>query len=233
MLESAHPSLTFSTQGTFKDFLVEPLVKVIRPSSLSITGVGELEWNVIGVVEPAGRPKLQGPVHATIRNGAIIGFDFLETIEQALKMPGALGKSTGVTQFSLIDAKTHLGKDGLDVRELLVNAPNFSVRSAGRLGLDQSVQLKGTLAVSSSIADKISHRFPLATVARQEGQLVLPFVVKGTVQNPAFRLDTKSLGTQVKKKVEERLEKVLKGDKQELQKLLNEGKDFLKHLFRK
>ena len=99
--------------------------------------------------------------------------------------------------------------------------------------MDQSVQLKGTLAVSSSIADKISHRFPLATVVRQEGQLVLPFVVRGAVQNPAFRLDTKFLGNQVKKKVEERLKKVLKGDKQELQKLLNEGKDLLKHLFRK
>ena len=224
---------SFSLEGTFKDFLVEPLVKAVRPSSLSITGVGELEWKVSGVASPSKMPELQGPVHVTIRNGAIIGFDFLKTIEEALQMSGALGKSTGATQFALIDAKTVLEKDGLNIREIIVNAPDFSVRSAGTLGLDHSVNLKGTLAVPPSIAGKITQRFPLAQVVRQEGQLVLPFVVKGTVQNPVFRLDTKSLGNQVKKKFEKRLEKVLKGDKQELQKLLNEGKDLLKHLFRR
>jgi hypothetical protein len=48
-----------------------------------------------------------------------------------------------------------------------------------------------------------------------------------------LRLDTKILGKQVQKEVEERLEKVLQGDDQELQKLLGEGKDLLKHFFRK
>lgn len=233
MLERTRPPLTFSSQGTFKDFFVEPLVKVFRTSSLSITGIGELEWKVSGVVEPSRMPELQGPVHAIIRNGVIMGFDFLKAIETALQMSGALGQSTGMTQFSLIDASTVLEKDGVDVREFIVNAPNFSLRSAGRIGLDQSVELKGTLAVPPFIADKITQRFPLAHLVRQEGQLVLPFVVKGTVQNPVFHLDTKSLGNQVRQKVEERLKKVLKGDKQELQKLLNDGRSFLKHLFRK
>lgn len=224
---------SFSLEGMFKDFLVEPLAKVVRPSSFSITGIGELTWTVRGVFSPSKMPELDGPVHLTIRNGAITGFDLVKTIEKALQMSGAFGKSTGVTQFALIDAKTELEKGGLAVREFIVNAPDFSLRSAGKIGLDQSVELKGTLAVPPSMADEIIRRFPMAKVVRQEGQLVLPFVVQGTVQNPVFRLDTKSLGNQVKKKVKERLEKVLKGDKQELQKLLNEGKDLLKHFFRK
>jgi hypothetical protein len=48
-----------------------------------------------------------------------------------------------------------------------------------------------------------------------------------------LRLDTQSLGNQVQKKIEERLQKALQGDDQELQKLLNEGKDLLKQFFRK
>ena len=99
--------------------------------------------------------------------------------------------------------------------------------------MDQSVNLKGTLAVPTSMAEKIIRRFPMAKLVRENGKLVLPFVVKGTVQDPVFRLDTKSLGNQVQKKVKERLEKVMQGDAQELQKLLNEGKDLLKHFFRK
>jgi hypothetical protein len=124
-------------------------------------------------------------------------------------------------------------KDGLAIRELTAYAPNFSLRSAGKLGLDQSVNLKGTLGVPPAIADKIIRQFPMAKVVKKQGQLVLPFVVRGTVQNPVLGLDTLSLGNQVQKKVEERLEKALQGDDQELQKLLDEGKDLLKHLFRK
>jgi hypothetical protein len=192
-----------------------------------------LEWKVSGVVAHAKMPELDGPIHLIIRNGEVIGFDLVKAVEEALQMSGVLGESTGVTQFSLIDAKTDLDKDGLAIRELTVNAPHFSLRSVGKLGLDQSVKLKGTLAVPPSMAKKIIQKFPMAKVMRQEKQLALPFVVKGTVQDPVFRLDIRSLGKQVKKKVEERLEKVLKGDEQELQKLLKEGKDLLKHLFRK
>jgi hypothetical protein len=95
------------------------------------------------------------------------------------------------------------------------------------------MNLQGMLGVSPVIADKIIRRFPMAKALRQKGQLVLPFVVRGMVQDPVLRLDTQSLGNQVQKKVEERLEKALQGDDQELQKLLDEGKDLLKQLFRK
>jgi uncharacterized protein involved in outer membrane biogenesis len=220
--------LTFSTQGAFKDFSAEALFKVMRPSLLRITGVGELNWKVDGVVASSTRPEFEGPTHLTLRDGSVIGFDLVKAIEDALQMSGVLGESTGTTQFSLINAKTELEKDGLAIRELTAYAPNFSLRSAGKLGLDQSVNLKGTLGVPPAIADKIIRQFPMA-----QGQLVLPFVVRGTVQNPVLGLDTLSLGNQVQKKVEERLEKALQGDDQELQKLLDEGKDLLKHLFRK
>jgi len=233
VLDRTRLPFTFSSQGTFKDFFVEPLVNVIRSSSLSITGVGELEWKVSGVVASSKMPELDGPAHLIIRNGAIMGFDFVKAIEEALQMSGVLGESTGVTQFSLIDARIELEKDGLAISALTANAPTFSLRSAGKLDWDQSVKLQGTLAVPPSIADKIIPRFPMANLVRQEGQLVLPFVIQGTVQDPVFRLDIRSLGKQVKKKVEERLEKVLKGDKQELQKLLKEGKDLLKQFFQK
>ncbi len=233
MLDRTRSPLTFSTQGTYTDFSVKSLVNVLRPSSLSITGVGGLEWKVSGVVAPAKMPELDGPIHLIIRNGEVIGFDLVKAVEEALQMSGLLGESTGVTQFSLIDARTELEKDGLAISALTANAPTFSLRSAGKLDWDQSVKLQGTLAVPPSIADKIIPRFPMANLVRQEGQLVLPFVIQGTVQDPVFRLDIRSLGKQVKKKVEERLEKVLKGDEQELQKLLKEGKDLLKQFFRK
>jgi uncharacterized protein involved in outer membrane biogenesis len=232
-LDRTHPPFTFSTQGTFKDFSVETLAKAFRPSSLSITGVGELIWQVTGVVSSSKILEIHGPASLTLRNGEVIGFDLVRAIEEALQMSGVLGESIGTTQFSIIDAKVELERGGLAIRELTADAPNFSLRSAGKIGLDQSMNLQGTLGVPPVIAEKIIRRFPLAKAVRQKGQLVLPFVVRGTVQDPVLRLDTQSLGNQVQKKVEERLEKALQGDDQELQKLLDEGKDLLKQLFRK
>ncbi len=224
--------LNFSTDGTFKNFSVEPLLQVMRPSTLSMTGVGELSWAVDGALS-ANSQALHGPARLVIRNGEVIGFDLVKSIEDALKMSGVLGESTGTTQFLVIDASTAFEKDGVVVRELAAKAPNFALQSVGNVRLDQSVALRGTVSISSSMADKIMQRFPLAKAARKEGQLVLPFIVRGTAQDPKFRVDTQSLGNQVKKKVEERLEKVLQGDDQELQKLLDEGKDLLRQFFRK
>ncbi len=224
--------LNFSSEGIFKEFSVEQLLQVMRPSSLSMTGVGELSWNMDGSVS-SNTQELHGPARLIIRNGEVTGFDLVKSIEDALKMSGVIGESTGTTKFSVIDASTVFEKDGVAVRKLAAKVPNFVLQSMGDLGLDQTVALRGTVSVSQSVADKIVQRFPLAKMARKEGQLVLPFVVKGTIRDPKFRLDTKSLGNQVKKKVEERLEKVLQGDDQELQKLLDEGKDLLKQFFRK
>jgi len=232
-LDRNRPPFTFSTQGTFNDFSVEPLAKVFGPSSHSITGVGDLIWKMDGVVSSSKIIEIDGPTSLTLRNGEVIGFDLVRVIEEALQMSGVLGESTGTTQFSLIDAKTELERGDLAIRELTAYAQNFSLRSAGKIGLDQSVNLQGRLGVPPDIADKIIRRFPMAKVVQQKGQLVLPFVVRGTVQDPVLRLDTQSLGEQVQKKVEKRIEKALQGDDQELQKLLDEGKELLKHLFRK
>lgn len=227
------PPLQFSTKGMFKDFSAEALMKVLKPDSLSITGTGEVEWNVRDVMPFSSTPNWSGHTQGTLRNGELIGFDLVKAIEDALQLSGVLGESTGTTKFSMIDVKAELEKDGLAIREITAHAPNFSLRSAGKIRLDQSVNLQGRLSIPPALADIIIRRFPMAQVVRQEGQLVLPFVILGTVQDPALRMDTKILGKQVQKKVEERLEKVLQGDDQELQKLLDEGKDLLKHFFRK
>lgn len=233
VLNRLSPPLTFSTQGAFNNFSAEALMKVLKSSSISIAGLGGLEWQVNGVVLSSTGPEFTGPTHLTIRDGEVLGFDLVKAIEDALKMSGVLGVSTGTTQFTLIDVKAKLEDDGIAIQESLANAPNFSLRSAGKVGLDQSLTLKGTLSVSPAIAEKIVQRFPMAKAVSQEGRLKLPFVVGGTVQDPKFRLDIQMLGNQVQKKIKKRLEKVLEGNDKELEKLLDEGKDLLKHFFRK
>jgi hypothetical protein len=223
----------FSFKGNFKHFAVEPIMQAVRSSSLSLTGTGELYWSLAGSLLPSGHPNMIGPVLLRIQNGQLVGFDLVQAIEDALQLSGLLGESTGATKFSLIDTKADLEEMGLAIRQLTLDAPDFSLQGMGNIGFDRALKLQGNLAFSSAISDRIIRQFPLAKVARQQGQLVLPFEVKGTLPEPVLQLDTRSFGNQLQKNVERRLEKALQGDEQELQQLLKDGEDLLKQLFGK
>jgi len=225
------PVPMLSLQGNFTNFAVEPMMQAVRSSSLSLTGMGELHWSVAGAWLPSRHPNLNGPVRLRIRDGQLVGFDVVQAIEDALQLPGLMEESTGATKFSLIDTKAELEDRGLRIRQLTLEAPDFSLTGVGSLGFDRSLKLQGNLAISPAIGDRIIQRFPMAKVARHQGQLVLPFTVNGTVQDPVLQLDTQSFGDQVRTNVERRIEKVLQGDEQELQQLLQDGADVLKQLF--
>lgn len=226
----AVPLLSF--QGTFTNFSVESMTQALRSSSPRLTGTGELHWNLAGAAHsPSGKSNMTGPVRLMIRDGQFVRFDVMQGIEDALQLPDLLDKSTGVTKFSLIDTNVELEGKGLVIRQLTVEAPDFSMTGAGSLPFDESLNLQGNLAVSRMIGDRIIQRFPMAKVAWHQGRLVLPFTVLGTVQKPLLQLDTQTFGRQVKSNVERRIEKVLQGDEQELQQLLEDGADVLKQLF--
>jgi hypothetical protein len=208
-------------------------MQAVRSSSLSLTGTGELYWSLAGSLLPSGHPNMNGPVLLRIQNGQLVGFDLVQAIEDALQLSGLLGETTGATKFSLIDTKADLEETGLAIRQLTLDAPDFSLQGMGNIGFDRALKLQGNLAFSSAISDRIIRQFPLAKVARQQGQLVLPFEVKGTLPEPVLKLDTRSFGNQLQKNVERRLEKALQGDEQELQQLLKDGEDLLKQLFGK
>ncbi|MGP0591156.1 AsmA family protein [Nitrospira sp. T9] len=224
------PLLSF--QGTFTNFAVESITQALRSSSPRLTGVGELHWTVARAAHsPSGPLKMTGPIRLMIRDGQLVGFDVMQGIEDALQLPDLLEESTGATKFSLIDTNVELEGKGLMIRQLTVEAPDFSMTGVGSLAFDESLSLQGNLAVSRTIGDRIIQRFPMAKVAWHQGRLVLPFTVMGTVQKPLLQLDTQSFGHQVKTNVERRIEKALQGDEQELQQLLQDGADVLKQLF--
>lgn len=229
--DGTFPAPLLSFQGNFKHFAVEPLMEAVRSSPLSLTGIGEMHWSVEGLLPLSGHPKMHGPVQLRVQKGQLVGFDLLQTLEEAFQLSGFLGEAPGATKFVLIDTRADLEETGLVIRELVMDAPDFSLKGFGNIGFDHSLKLQGNLTLSPVIGDRIVRRFPMAKMVKQQGRLVLPFQVKGTVQRPRLQLDTKSFGDQIQKDVERRLEKVLQGDEQELQQLLKDGEDVLRQLF--
>ncbi len=225
---------TFSASGQYQNFGVQSIAKVLQAeSTVSVSGTGNLEWKIAGSLPPSGALQLAGPVHVSVKEGELLGINILRKIDEALNMPGLLSDSAQSTIFSLFDAQGTFEPTGLLFKQILLDSKAFSVRSQGLVSFDQSLGMRGKLALSEKITKKVLKRIPLAKVARRDGRLILPFVTKGTVQNPDVQLDTKFLSEALQQKVEQKLQKALEGDGKELKGLFKEGKGLLKNLFGK
>ena len=225
---------TFSASGRYQSFGVQPLLNVLQATSdISVAGTGNVEWNISGLVSPSKGLQLRGPVQLSIKEGELIGVNVLGQIDQALGMPGLLSDAAQTTLFSLFDAHGNLEPKGLNFKHLNLDSKAFQVRSKGLVGFDQTLGMRGELILSKKITKKVHKRIPVTKVAQRKGQLALPFVTGGTVQDPKVQLDTTFLGDALKKKVERGLNKVLEGDQSEIKGMIKEGKGVLKNLFRK
>ncbi len=224
----------FSASGNYQNFGVQSISKVLQADpAVSVSGTGNLEWKISGSLPQSGALQLSGPVHVSVKDGELLGINILRQIDEALNMPGLLSDSAQSTIFSLFDAQGTFEPKGLLFKQILLDSKAFAVRSQGLVGFDQSLGMRGKLALSEKVTKKVLKRIPLAKVARRNRQLVLPFVTGGTVSNPDVQLDTKFLSEALQKKVEQKLQKALEGDGKELKGLFKEGKGLLKNLLGK
>lgn len=222
-----------SLHGHFTGFAVEPLMRASLPSSLRLTGTGELHWNISGAFPLSGQPRLNGPIQLIIRNGELLGEDPIQRLVEALHLASRLTISSTGGNFSTMDIKANLEKTGLVIKCVTVPSADFVLEGVGHLGFNGSLRLRGKLAISPAISDQIFQQLPVAKFMREQNRLVVPFEVQGTVQEPTLQFDLKAFANQFTKNVKQRMEKVWQGDEQELQQLLKGGKSVFKRLFGK
>ena len=221
-----------ASQGTWKGFAVEQLQSVTFPSRVVMTGVGALNWDIRASMSGSSSLQWSGPATLTIGPGQLTGVDLTGMLEDALKMPGLFGATTpGATKFTKVQVKGEGRSQGWQVTQAEVQSADFVLHGRGLVGWDQQVQIQGEFFFPPKIADAIIHRFPVANVAKNGGQLQIPFVVQGTVQAPVLSLNTESLGRQIQQRVNQAIEKALRGDEKDMQELLNQGRDLLRQFF--
>ncbi|MGD9852772.1 MAG: AsmA family protein [Nitrospirales bacterium] len=225
-------SSVFSSHGTLNGFAVEAVQAALHPSPFGMTGIGDIQWDIKGLLGDASHPQLSGPVKITVGPGEISGVDILNMLENALSMPGLFSGTPGSTAITQLQVQAEGHPQGLHIKQAAVDSTDFSVHGRGMIGWDNRVNIQGEFLFPQRIAKKIFQRFPLAKVAKKEKGLSLPFVVKGTTQAPSFLLDTQSLGKQLQQKVNQAIEKMLQGDEKDMQELLKDGRDLLRKFLR-
>jgi uncharacterized protein involved in outer membrane biogenesis len=176
-----------SATTTMKDFLL---------GSASVT------TNVkgSGSSAPAIQKSLAGTVKFQLVNGVIKNFPLLARINEAIGITGGNDKDTKFESFSGTAA---IGGGRAKTDDLLLKAGELSVKGAGVMGFDQSLDFKLQAIISAAKAAKLG---PVALVRNSQGEIAIPVNVSGTATAPKYGIP---VGSVAKKAVQEQVQKGL------------------------
>jgi len=236
-MTTGSPTPPFRGKATIDGLQLGPVLAAISPDSkVSMSGTAAMDIYVTGrgFAMPDLTKALEGPGHLRIKNGKIEGINLMEEATTVLKAAGLSPDRLKTTAFSVIETDVMIKQGLVNVQKLLMDSSDFQATGAGTVGFDQALNLGVNLHLSPALSQKLAASSPVAKIAMKDGRLRLPFQITGTLQAPAYGLDTKELTGKVQEQVKEKVNEAVKGilDGTTTPKdLERQGKDLLKGLF--
>ena len=207
----------------------------VAATQVSISGAAEADLALQGrgFSMPDLTKALEGTIHVAVKDGKIEGVNLLQEAISVLKVAGISLDNAKATAFSAIEMDLAIKQGIINVQRLLMDSHDFQATGGGTIGFDQTLNLIVDLKLSQDLSQTIAGSSSVAKLALKEGRLSLPLIITGTAQAPSFGLDMKGMTgkvqEQVKKKVKEAVDGLLKGTTTP-QDLKQEGQDLLKGL---
>ncbi|CUS35258.1 AsmA family protein [Candidatus Nitrospira nitrificans] len=226
----------FKGAVTIQGLQLGPALNAVAETPISISGTAGADLSVQGrgFSMPDLTKALEGTGRMAVKDGKIEGVNLLQEVVSALKVAGISIDDVKATAFSTIETDLAIKQGVINVQRLLMDSHDFQATGGGTIGFDQRLNLAVNLTLSQGVSQKIAAASPVAKIALKDGRLSLPLMITGTTQAPSYGVDLKGLTgkvqEQVKKRVEEAVDGLLKGTTkpEDLQK---EGKELLKGLF--
>ncbi|MBI5673609.1 MAG: AsmA-like C-terminal domain-containing protein [Nitrospirae bacterium] len=221
---------------TIQGLQLGPALNAVAETPISISGTAGADLSVQGrgFSMPDLTKALEGSGHLAVKDGKIEGVHILQEVVSALNVAGMSLGDAKATAFSTIETDLAIKQGVINVQRLLMDSHDFQATGGGTIGFDQRLNLAVNLNLSQDVSQKIAAASPVVKIALKDGRLSLPLTITGTAQAPSYGVDVKGLTgkvqEQVKKRVEEAVDGLLKGTTkpEDLQK---DGKELLKGLF--
>ncbi|HSK07947.1 MAG TPA: AsmA-like C-terminal region-containing protein [Vicinamibacterales bacterium] len=162
---------------------------------------------------PARAPLLRlarGTVDLRVRHGAIHQFPLLDAIGRALGVE--MGDDDDL-RFEELAGTFTVADAVATTDDLQLRHAHARVDAAGRIGLDQSLDLRGTVAFSRARSQQAIRRVrELAGLRNAQGEIEVPVRMTGTLTDPAFAVDVQSIVQDAAgRELRRRLDRVLQG----------------------
>jgi AsmA protein len=221
---------------TVQGLQLGPALNAVAETPISISGTAgaDLSLQGKGFSMPDLTKALEGTGHMAVKDGKIEGVNLLQEVASALKVAGISLDNAKATAFSTIETDLVIKQGIINVQRLLMDSRDFQATGGGTIGFDQRLNLAVNLNLSQDVSHKLAAASPVVKIAMKDGRLSLPLTITGTAQVPSYGVDLKGVTgkvqEQVKKKVEEAVDGLMKGTKTP-EDLKKEGQELLKGLF--
>jgi len=158
----------------------------------------------VGFKEEEFTKNLNASGRFDLKDGRITSFDLLREIALITKLMGVetSGKETRFNDLSM-NFSIKSGKIFTDNLSLIMK--DMKLAASGYIGLDKSIDLSARAWLSPRFK---APEFTQYLFERDEnGRLIVPFRIAGTLLTPKLALDTKALKARVQKQIKEQIEK--------------------------
>lgn len=151
---------------------------------------------------------------ARIADGQIPGLDMVRTVVLAFGKPSSAPAEGTGSRFTRIDSTFSLANQTLRSEDIAFFSPDFDMTADGSVQLPGGgLDMRANVVLSPELT--VQAGADLRRYAQENGRVVVPATVTGTVENPRIRLDLagaarRALGNEVKRKVKGLLDRFLK-----------------------
>jgi len=226
----------FKGAVTIQGLQLGPALSAVAETPVSISGTAgaDLSLQGRGFSMPDLTKALEGAGHLAVKEGKIEGVNILQEVASALKVAGISLGDAKATAFSTIETDLAIKQGVINVQRLLMDSHDFQATGGGTMGFDQKLNFVVNLNLSQEVSQKLAAASPVVKIVMKDGRLSLPLTIAGTAQAPSYGVDLKGVTgkvqEQVKKRVEEAVDGLIKGTKTP-EDLKKEGQELLKGLF--
>lgn len=190
-VDGAEVNQVYNTFASPKDLLFGLLA-----TDFTMDGVGFKEEELTKNLNASGRLNL--------RNGRITSFDLLREISLIAKLMGV--ETHGIeTRFDDLSMGFSIKSGKIFTDNLSLTMKDMKMAASGYIGLDKSIDLSARAWLSPRF--KMPGFTQYAFEKDENGRVIVPFRLAGTLLKPKLALDTKALKTRVQKEIKEQIEK--------------------------
>ena len=150
---------------------------------------------------PAGKDiasTLNGHLSLNLSNGKIAGVDFLQKLGSVAQFQSLGRAAAGATELQKLSGDFDIQNGVAHTNNLRADLGTGTMAASGVLSLvDNSINMKVTTVLNKAYSQQVGGSqiggFMQAALANNQGELVLPALVTGTLQNPKVAPDTQAI----------------------------------------
>lgn len=139
-----------------------------------------------------------------------------------------LGGESGETRFNDMNMTFTIEDGKVRVSSMVIATEEWSMRTSGEIGLDQSLSMVSRMTLSKEATGKIPEERRGLFPKEPDGRVQIPLKIRGTVTSPKIGLDTTAMSQAAKEEIKQEVQEKKEEIKEKLQKDLGNK---LKKLF--